>query len=1127
MAVTTFTRTITADTDDATEAPAGAPLTGAPIAAMAVNNAWCGLRFTDMAIPVGATITSAVVTMVISDGSKNDAQGRWLGNDVDDAATFTTADGNVDSRTVTTAEVAWTTNDLGSLGASVASPNLATILQEIVDRPGWEPNNAVAFLYHHQSGAEFLQFALLENTTYAPPSLSVTFTTDDYGSPDPIVEAAFGADLNASYLTWEWTDLSDRLLPQTLTVKRGRADEGQRTASSTFSAEFDNEDGALTPDHPMSPYWPNVDRGTPLRLRYDLPPVTPYMDLFGDDANYASTPDAAGHDFTGDMCAWADVDIRTNGQLISKWADLSDERSYYLYTSPAGSVGFVWSEDGINLRVAVTDTGVVDYDRGGRRAYGVEFDANDGAGGFVARFYSAPTAAGPWTQIGDDVTEDFDGDSSSTSIYAGTAPVTVALPIGSTPEGKFYSAGTRTGTSLTGGTVICNPNFAAQTPGTTSFADTASTPKTWTLVGDAVITDEDTRATRFFGQMDGVNPTWPEGDNGESTVNISASGMLRRLGQGSKPLASTLYRGLIRSQKDRLNVADVAGVVAWWPMEEDRGAGSIASPLKGCPPMAIGGNMEPAGGEDLPAAKATMAARDVHYYSANVPPYAKPTTTNTRVDMFQFTTQPTGGYYLFAVNTDGTAIRWAISYSGSLVTIQAWDAFNNVLVNDTSALSAAFFETWVLWSFNIDDDGAGTVSYNLTLVDIPEGTGAGYTGSFSGTAGNVTAVHNWGTPTPNDGISMSHLIVSTGTGVGWLAGYDTAWRGESAAHRFRRLCIEEGISFRCIGDNTLPFSFRGDTARSQAMGYQQPKPLLDLFQECVDADFGLMMEERDRFGLIFRTGQSLQNQEPRLTLDATTRDEGGLVVSDVRNPFAPTKDDQRIRNDVTVKREGGSSFRATTDPPPPPDDLYDEEVTVNVESDVHLPAITAWRLHLGTWPGMRYPNVSTDAADSPHLADGVLDILEGDRIVVTGLPSSHPSTDVDILAEGLEETVSPHAWGLVANASPGGPWITGVRDDEEGLARRDSASTTMEDDMTTADTVCMFNVNDGLPWTAEASDYPLDIVVSGERMTATDITDLGGGVYYFDVVRAVNGVLKEHHVGDAVHIWQPVYRAIR
>lgn len=77
------------------------------------------------------------------------------------------------------------------------------------------------------------------------------------------VEAAFGADLTASPATWVWTDLSSRLKAAPIHAKVPSESMSPGTCTLTLL----NDDAALTPLHPMSPFWPHVEMGTPLRVR--------------------------------------------------------------------------------------------------------------------------------------------------------------------------------------------------------------------------------------------------------------------------------------------------------------------------------------------------------------------------------------------------------------------------------------------------------------------------------------------------------------------------------------------------------------------------------------------------------------------------------------------------------------------------------------------------------------------------------------------------------------------------------------------------------------------------------------------------------------------------------------------
>jgi len=52
------------------------------------------------------------------------------------------------------------------------------------------------------------------------------------------------------------------------------------------------------------------------------------------------------------------------------------------------------------------------------------------------------------------------------------------------------------------------------------------------------------------------------------------------------------------------------------------------------------------------------------------------------------------------------------------------------------------------------------------------------------------------------------------------------------------------------------------------------------------------------------------------------------------------------------------------------------------------------------------------------------------------------------------------------------------------------------------------------------TQFPIDIIIGGERMTCTDITG-AALTQTFTVTRSVNGVVKSHTAGAAVQIFRP------
>lgn len=105
-----------------------------------------GVRFTAN-IPQGATICSAYVQFTAEGNTSVDPfTARVEGENVDNSAAFTTTAGMITARTKTTANVNWTPAAWvnNAAGAAQRTPELKTIVQEIVNRAGWVAGNALA-----------------------------------------------------------------------------------------------------------------------------------------------------------------------------------------------------------------------------------------------------------------------------------------------------------------------------------------------------------------------------------------------------------------------------------------------------------------------------------------------------------------------------------------------------------------------------------------------------------------------------------------------------------------------------------------------------------------------------------------------------------------------------------------------------------------------------------------------------------------------------------------------------------------------------------------------------------------------------------------------------------------------
>lgn len=144
-----FELAIGASSDDAHEISGGSMfLTSSPLGASLDNtNEWAGLRFAHAALPPGAAIASAVLSVVPGDSGNDEPLVTIYCEAADDAATFTSSSNNISGRSRTSASVAWDDANLGADGSTYFdAPDLAALVQEVAGRAGWAEGNALAVL---------------------------------------------------------------------------------------------------------------------------------------------------------------------------------------------------------------------------------------------------------------------------------------------------------------------------------------------------------------------------------------------------------------------------------------------------------------------------------------------------------------------------------------------------------------------------------------------------------------------------------------------------------------------------------------------------------------------------------------------------------------------------------------------------------------------------------------------------------------------------------------------------------------------------------------------------------------------------------------------------------------------
>ena len=117
------------------------------------NNQISGLRFPNLHVPEGATITQAYIEWTV-DAISTDACALniWAEKSSNSLAFNNSQSHNLSSRSRTNNQLNWNPPAWTQVGAAQQSPDLSPILQEVLDEPGWTPGNSVNFFIQGSQG---------------------------------------------------------------------------------------------------------------------------------------------------------------------------------------------------------------------------------------------------------------------------------------------------------------------------------------------------------------------------------------------------------------------------------------------------------------------------------------------------------------------------------------------------------------------------------------------------------------------------------------------------------------------------------------------------------------------------------------------------------------------------------------------------------------------------------------------------------------------------------------------------------------------------------------------------------------------------------------------------------------
>lgn len=181
--MTTLNLQVSQSSDDAFENAVGTVTINGT--SMVFNNAgyWIGYRFQNVTIPNASTINTATLSYYVTSTTRDDNEQDVYGEDVDDAATFSTAASNISGRTLTTAK---TTVSADSVGVGFYAVDVTAVVQEIINRAGWVSGNDLALLMDALTGVN-LAPDTYDNSPTNAAKLDIDYTASGGGSIPVII----------------------------------------------------------------------------------------------------------------------------------------------------------------------------------------------------------------------------------------------------------------------------------------------------------------------------------------------------------------------------------------------------------------------------------------------------------------------------------------------------------------------------------------------------------------------------------------------------------------------------------------------------------------------------------------------------------------------------------------------------------------------------------------------------------------------------------------------------------------------------------------------------------------------------------------------------------------------------
>jgi hypothetical protein len=883
-----------------------------------------------------------------------------------------------------------------------------------------------------------------------------------------------------------WVDLAAAgkiKLADGIQIQRGKtgATSGfSQPSAGSCQFTIKNSDGTYSPDNPLSPYYRDLGRGTPVRVACRV----------AEDAFTRTTASSLGTADRGG--AWT-----TNGSAANFATNGSTAQ---ITMSSANATNYAYQAASVYAShdVAFTFTFPMSNVTGGTVSAAAVLGWVSASDYFVARLTISATEV-----MTMDVEHRTDGVSIASAVtvsdfaYTGQAIRIRAQLAGETIRARVWPAASVEPLTWHMEQDYAFDAYLDRAKGAAGFRINTGVGNT-NVPFTVTVDDWEVRSNRYAGSVSSLSVE-TDVTGKEVNTRVEVGGPRRRLGTSNVPSLSPLTRAHT-FYDDTANGHPPH--LLYYPFEDASGSSQVASGLPNGTAMTLAsGTPVFASSSDFPGSLSiAKAASNVRWFS---PRTGNTSSTGEAQLLFCLSVPSTGDFdtgTLAQIQLSGTLgfvdIVYGTASSGRIYLV-FYDQ-NRVNIATSASLVTGINGVPSMMSVELTQSGAD-INYQVTQLPVgsafaPLGgaTLAGRTigrvnGFFMPPYGQITATAIGQAALRNDIAPLTDFLLQ-------LNGYsfpDVPTNEvfvETSFFRTQRLAEQENIPFTFIRRPNIGSVdiYLGDWTD---LGEQGTSSALSLMDEATNADLGTLFEDRDIEGLVFRNGRSKYNQDAVLTID--------IASGQLAPPFKMPKDDQLLLNDVELKRTSGSSVRVSDAALVTSQGEHKGSFTLNLWSDTQLTDRAYWMLHLGTSEDPRFPSMKLDLAraarDSRQLYLDMLALDIDDRVVATNPSDYVIGADLDLIAIGFNEVLAGKSHTITAACTPGGPWAVAEAATDSGdtnpwLGRLDTDDSEVAAAAAAGATSLKVAVMSGPAWTATADDYPLYLDVGGLQVRATAIT---------------------------------------